>query len=82
MAYRGVPYNTNPYKIFKNMFIPVIMVSYKLSARKIASMKLRFYGYSNKRTNYHENKTTKFDKILIITSMVLVYITISLGWIN
>ena len=70
MAYRGIPYNKKYYKTFKNMIIPIITLSYKSSRRMIAAMKLRFYGYSNKRTNYHENKVTKFDKCIIFTLFV------------
>lgn len=81
MAYRGVAYKNNSHVAFKSMFIPVIRLSYKLSKRTVAAMKLRFYGYSNKRTNYHENKTTAFDKILIFCDIVILYVTLWLGWV-
>lgn len=81
MAYRGVPYKGNKIKLFKSMTIPTIRLSYKLSLRTIAVMKLRFYGYSNKRTNYHENKVTNFDKTLIFIDVILLYIAIWLRWI-
>jgi energy-coupling factor transporter transmembrane protein EcfT len=44
------------------------------------AMKLRFYGNSKRRTNYHENKVTKFDKVLVIIPIILMYIVIWLGW--
>lgn len=81
MAYRGVPYNKNKIRTFKKMTIPIIRLSYKLSLRTIAAMKLRFYGYCKKRTNYHENKVTKFDKTLILIDIVLLYVVIWLGWL-
>lgn len=80
MAYRGVPYKVGMYKTFKNMLIPVIRISYKLSSRMGAAMKLRFYGCSKQRTNYHENKVTNFDRFLIWTSILIVYVSLSLGW--
>lgn len=80
MAYRGVPYRTNVITSFKKITIPVIRLSYKLSVRTIAAMKLRFYGNCKKRTNYHENKVTSFDKSLIFTDAILLYVVIWLGW--
>ncbi|MGN1268471.1 MAG: energy-coupling factor transporter transmembrane component T family protein [Candidatus Aphodocola sp.] len=80
MAYRGIPYKNGSFKAFRKMIIPVFSLSYKLSRRMGKIMKLRFYGLSKKRTNYHENKTTKFDKILVISSFILLYIVIWLGW--
>ena len=79
MAYRGVSYH-NHTKALRSMIIPVITLSYKLSRRMQAAMKLRFYGYSKRRTNYHENKTTSFDKVLIVLEFVLLYVIIWLGW--
>lgn len=79
MAYRGVAY-TSKITALKNMIIPVLTLSYKSSKRIISSMKLRFYGYSKNRTNYNENKTTKFDKCLIIIECVMLYFIIWLGW--
>ncbi len=81
MAYRGVAYKKNKIMAFKKMTIPIIRLSYKLSSRTIAAMKLRFYGSSKKRTNYHENKVTKFDKTLILFDIVLLYVVIWLGWL-
>lgn len=79
MAYRGISYNERAFKTFRKMIIPVISLSHKLSRRMVKSMKLRFYG--NKiRTNYHENKVTFFDKLLVIIPLVLIYIVIWLGW--
>ncbi len=80
MAYRGVSYKKNGFKAAKNMFIPVIKLSYKLSTRMISAMKMRFYGNSRERTNYHENKVTKFDKYIVLASVVIIYISLYLGW--
>ncbi len=80
MAYRGIPYNKNKIISFKRMIVPVISLSYKLSRRMVKIMKLRFYGNSKRRTNYHENKITKYDKILVFVPFVLIYIVIWLGW--
>ena len=79
MAYRGVPYYGNKIKIFKKMFIPIFNISLKLSKRNISAMRLRFYGSSKKRTNYHENKVTSFDKLLIFINCIIIYIVIWLG---
>lgn len=79
MAYRGVPYRKSKLITFKKMTIPIIKLSYKLSSRTIAAMRLRFYGYSKKRTNYHENKITNFDRLLIVFDIVLFYIVLCLG---
>lgn len=81
MAYRGIPYKSGTMLSFKKMFLPVLKVSYKLSRRTIKAMRLRFYGYSNSRTNYHENKVTKFDKVLIVIDMIILYFVIYFGWI-
>lgn len=80
MAYRGVEYHKNIFSSFKRMIIPVISLSYKLSRRTAKAMKLRFYGKADRRTNYHENKVTAFDKVLVIVPILLVYIVIWLGW--
>ena len=80
MAYRGIPYNKKYYKTMKNIFIPSITLSYRLSKRMITAMKLRFYGYSNKRTNYHGNKVTKRDKFIIMIEFVIIYISLWQGW--
>lgn len=80
MAYRGVPYKKDGITSFKKMIIPVISLSYKLSRRMAKVMRLRFYGNSKRRTNYHENKVTTFDKFLIFIPIVIIYITIWLGW--
>lgn len=82
MAYRGISYYDSKLKTFKNMFFPIINLSLKLSKRRIAAMKLRFYGSSKKRTNYHDNKVTNFDKLLIVFSIILIYITIWQGWLK
>lgn len=82
MAYRGVPYNKlNLFKSFRLMIIPSMFLSYKLSSRMISLMRLRFYGSCKRRTNYHENKEKRLDKFLIFCSVIMVYISIWLGWI-
>lgn len=81
MAYRGVPYYSNRLKTIRKMFMPVVNLSIKLSKRRITAMKIRFYGSSKKRTNYHENKVTTYDKILIFSNFVIIYIVIWLGWV-
>lgn len=80
MAHRGLAYGKNKLKSFNRMVIPSINLSYKLSRQTIMAMKLRFYGHSKKRTNYHENKVTKFDKTLVFIDIVLLYVVIWLGW--
>lgn len=80
MAYRGIPYGKNKFTSFRKMLIPLIRLSYKLSIRMISAMKLRFYGYCKRRTNYHENKVTGFDKIIVATDVILLYVIIWLGW--
>lgn len=80
MAYRGIPYKKGGITSFKKMIIPVITLSYKSSRRMAKVMRLRFYGNSKRRTNYHENKVTTFDKFLIFIPIVIIYITIWLGW--
>ena len=82
MAYRGVPYKKGVISSFTKMIIPSARLSYNLSKRTIIAMKLRFYGYSKKRTNYHENKTTVFDKILIACNLIFVYVILWLGWLR
>lgn len=82
MAYRGIPYKKNKILSLKKMAIPIIRLSYKLSLRTIAAMKLRFYGYGKKRTNYHENKVTKFDKSLMLMDTILLYVVIWMGWMR
>lgn len=79
MAYRGISYNKSKIKSFRKMIVPVISLSYKLSRRMVKIMKLRFYG-NKKRTNYHENKVTKLDKILVFVPVILIYVVIWLGW--
>ena len=79
MAYRGVSYGKG-FKSFRKMIVPVITLSNKTSRRMVKIMKLRFYGNSKIRTNYHENKKTSFDKLLIFISVVLLYAIIYLGW--
>lgn len=80
MAYRGVAYHKNIFGSFRRMIVPVVSLSYKLSRRMAKAMKLRFYGNSSRRTNYHENKVTVFDKVLVSVPIVLAYIVIWLGW--
>lgn len=82
MAYRGVPYKKGIVSSFTKMIIPSARLSYNLSKRTIIAMKLRFYGYSKKRTNYHENKTTSFDKSLIVCNIIFIYIILWLGWLR
>lgn len=82
MAYRGVSYSDSKFKTFKKMFFPIIRLSYKLSLRTGTAMRLRFYSNLKRRTNYHENKTTKFDKFLIVNCFVLIYLVIWLGWLK
>lgn len=78
MAYRGIPYHRKRNKII----IPVIFLSYRLSKRMISAMKMRMYGYSNRRTNYHENKKTNFDKLVVFPLFAIIYIALWLGWIR
>lgn len=80
MAYRGISLNENKITVFFKMIIPTISLSYKLSNRTVSAMKLRFYGSSKKRTNYHDNKVTRFDKVLIFLNLVFMYISIAFGW--
>lgn len=80
MAYRGVKYKKSNIKSFFKTIIIATKISYRQSRKMIKSMKLRFYGNS-KRTNYHENKVTIYDKSLITTSIILLYVVILLGWI-
>lgn len=80
MAYRGIPYKKGSLKSFKKMIVPVISISYKNSRRMVKIMRLRFYGNSKRRTNYHENKVTAFDKVLVVVPIVLLYVVIWLGW--
>lgn len=79
MAYRGMPYN-NPLLTFKKIFIPALSLSYRHVKRLGSAMKIRFYGKSSKRTNYHSFKTTKFDKLIIVLSCILLYIILFIGW--
>lgn len=80
MAYRGVRYKNSNIKSFFKTIIIATKISYRQSIKMVKSMKLRFYGNS-KRTNYHENKVTIYDKLLITTSIILLYVVILLGWI-
>ena len=82
MAYRGIPYKKGIVSSFTKMIIPSARLSYNLSKRTIVAMKLRFYGYAEKRTNYHENKKTNFDTALIVCNLVFVYIILWLGWLS
>lgn len=82
MAYRGVPYKKGIISSFTKMLIPSVRLSYNLSKRTIVAMKLRFYGYSKKRTNYHDNKKTAFDKALIVCNVIYIYVIIWLGWLK
>lgn len=81
MAYRGVPYKSGFFRTFRMMLIPSFRMSYKHSLRMGAAMKLRFYGNSDRRTNYHENKATSLDKKLIVSNCVLLYVSFWLGWL-
>lgn len=81
MAYRGIPYKSG-FLSFQKMFFPVVRLSYKLSLRTISAMKLRFYGASKVRTNYHENKASRFDKSLIFINIIISYVGIWMGWIR
>ena len=82
MAYRGVSYTNNKIQTFNKMFMPTILLSYKLSRRMMSAMKIRFYGSLKTRSNYHENKVTKLDKGLIWINIIFIYVTIWLGWIK
>ncbi len=83
LVYKGIAYKKlSIFKIIKLMIIPSIYLSYKLSTRVISVMKLRFYGSSKKRSNYHENKVKKFDNFLIFLCVIILYMTIWLGWIR
>lgn len=80
MAYRGIPYSKKGVSTFKKLILPVIRLSYKRSRMMAKAMKLRFYGSSKRRTNYHDNKVTKYDKSLILITIITIYIVIWLGW--
>jgi len=80
MAYRGIAYSKNDLTIARKMFMPVIRLSYKLSKRTISAMKLRFYGASTKRTNYHENKVTGFDRFIIVMNAIILYVVAWIRW--
>lgn len=80
MAYRGIPYNKRKISTFNRMVVPVVSLSYKLSRRMAKTMKLRFYGNSTKRTNYHENKVTNLSKIFITTLLIILYVVSWLRW--
>ena len=82
MAYRGVPYKKGIISSFTKMIIPSARLSYNLSKRTIVAMKLRFYGYGTKRTNYHENKKTNFDTALIAFNLIFIYVILWLGWLR
>lgn len=81
MAYRGIKYKRNSIKSFFKTIIIAAKISYRQSRKMIKAMRLRFYGNS-KRTNYHENKVTIYDKILIASSVILLYVVVLLGWIQ
>ena len=81
MAYKGVSYSYNKFLTFKKMIVPAITLSYKLSKRRKASMKLRFYGLSKTRTNYHEYKGSKLDIALISLNCVIIYLVIYMGYL-
>ena len=81
MAYRGVNIRKNRLFMMFKLFFPVTNLTINLSRRTISSMKLRFYGASKKRTNYHEYKATKFDKILIFINIVLIYAIVWIGFL-
>ncbi|MEG2351508.1 MAG: energy-coupling factor transporter transmembrane protein EcfT [Bacilli bacterium] len=81
MAYRGLPYNSNPILIVNKMVIPVTVLSYKRAVKVKKAMKLRFYGCVTNRTNYHGYKETKEGKIFLLAEVILLYLVISLGWI-
>lgn len=78
LAYRGISYD-NKIKAFNKMLMPTIKLSFKLSKRMLYAMKLRFYGTSTIRTNYHNYKATKFDRILIFISIIMIIIVVGLG---
>lgn len=82
MAYRGLPYNNNPISTFKKIFVPALTLSIKHILNVKTAMKLKFYGSTKKRTNYREFKKTKFDNILFIISLILLYLTIYFGFVN
>ena len=77
ILYRGISYNSR-LKLFKEIFLSSIRLSINLTKKTSLSMKLRFYGYKNNRTNYHDNKKTKLDKLFIFLNCVLLYIIISI----
>ncbi len=76
MMYRGMPYKGSKAKVF----VPALNLSYRASRQMESAMKLRFYGKSKRRTNYHENKETSFDKTLVFVCTIFIYVVIWLGW--
>lgn len=79
MAYRGLKYSDT--KSLNKILIPSISVSIKHVKKVSHAMKLRFYGKSNRRTNYHEFKKTSFDKKLIFLSSLIIYFMIAFTFI-
>lgn len=80
MAYRGLPYHSGFIFTFKKILIPALSLSLRHVKTVSSAMKTRFYGKTKCRTNYHEFKTTSFDKSLVVISLVLLYITIAFGF--
>lgn len=79
MAYRGLKYSDT--KSLNKILIPSISVSIKHVKKVSYAMKLRFYGKTNRRTNYHEFKKTSFDRKLIIISSVIIYFMVAFTFI-
>lgn len=82
MAYKGFRVNSSGFTGKKKIIIPTIRLSYRLSKTTLAAMKLRFYGNLKRRTNYHNNKKTGYDKFLIFISVVVLYICFYIGYIG
>lgn len=79
MAYRGLKYSDT--KSLNKILIPSISVSIKHVKKVSHAMKLRFYGKSNRRTNYHEFKKTSFDRKLIFLSSLIIYFMVAFTFI-
>lgn len=77
MVYRGVPTNKISLKYTIN---PSLLLSLRHVKTVENAMKVRFYGKAKRRTNYHDYKVTKFDKVNVFISMVLIYVIIYVGW--
>ena len=80
MAYRGINNRRGIIYNFNNVFIPALTLSFRHVINIKNAMRLRFYGSKKMRTNYHEYKKGKMDKYIIILLILLLYLTIDLGF--